>query len=60
MPPMKDKLPCTCGNRILEMWSGYGNFTIKCPKCGKEVYGKTKAEVVKNWNEMVRGNKDEG
>ena len=54
MPPIKDRLPCVCGNKLLQMWSGYGNCTIKCAKCGLEVYGKTKNEVAVNWNKRIR------
>lgn len=57
MPPSKSKLPCVCGNKILGMWSCLGSYTIKCPKCGKESYGKTLVEVTKNWNDMIRKEK---
>ena len=58
MPPSKDRLPCVCGNRLLSLWSGYGNFTIKCQKCGKEAYGKTQNEAVNRWKEMIKGEKN--
>ena len=54
MPPIKGKRPCVCGRKLLEMWFCCGTYTIKCPGCGREVYGNTKTVVIDNWNEMVR------
>ena len=54
MPPVKSRLPCVCGNRLLQMWSGFGNCTIKCTKCGKEAYGRNQNDATDNWNKMVK------
>jgi len=56
--PTNKTLPCMCGNKILTIWSGYGSFTIKCPKCGKEAYGRNKIDVTNNWNQMIREERD--
>ena len=53
MPPVKAKLPCVCGNQLLQMFSGYGNYTIKCAKCGMEAYGRNNLDVISNWNKKI-------
>ena len=58
MPVSKSKLPCTCGSFMLEMWNGDGMYTIKCSKCGKEAYGRTKFDVIENWNNKIRSERD--
>lgn len=57
MPPTKAKLPCVCGNKLLHIWSGFGHYTMKCDKCGMEVYGNTKIDVIEKWNDKVKGEK---
>lgn len=52
--------PCSCGRKFLEEFSMFGNYTIKCPACGKEAYGKSRNDVVRNWNEMVKREKENG
>ena len=54
MPVKDSKLPCVCGSRLLNMWFSLGNYTIKCPSCGKEAYGRNKFEVVQNWNDLIK------
>jgi len=60
MPPTKAKRACVCGRKILEMFAGCGMYTIKCPECGREAYGKNRSEVVDNWNEMIRKEREDG
>lgn len=48
--------PCTCGGRALaEPVPAAGkddaNWTVRCPKCGKLIFGYTKlGDAVKAWN----------
>lgn len=57
--------PCTCGCKVLEKWVSRwpdGNFYyLVCKKCGKKSgYGKTQAEAVKQWNEMIESEMKNG
>ena len=55
--PQEKLLPCICGCRYRERWSGTHDHSviIKCHKCGREASGRTEREARHNWNEMVRG-----
>ena len=55
------KLPCTCGRKNLETWTGWDSDghvveIFKCPNCGRETGRyRTHIELVKAWNRMVSG-----
>lgn len=56
----KEKLlPCTCGCNRRSHWDVYANgvwyITLKCNNCDREARGKTEAEAIHNWNEMIWG-----
>ena len=57
-------LPCTCGCNRREHWSGFdadkGEWEegLRCKKCGKEVWGASEAEVRKEWNKMIKKEKE--
>ena len=52
------KVPCVCGNKRLETWTGWVDGKVaesfKFPKCGiKTGLYKTHRELVDAWNEMI-------
>ena len=55
------KLPCTCGRKNLETWTGWDSDghvveSFKCPNCGRETgMYRTHRERVEAWNRMVSG-----
>lgn len=50
-------LPCICGRRRRGHWESYhdGSWykSLRC-ECGRRADGLTKVEVNKNWNDMIR------
>ena len=51
-------LPCTCGCNKREHWNsfvkGVWSTELRCYRCGKSVLGKSEADAIHNWNEMIR------
>ena len=58
--PLEKLLPCVCGCRYRERWSGTHDRKIifVCHKCGLEASGRTEREARRNWNDLVRGDKE--
>lgn len=56
-------LPCTCGcNRRTHWWKWDINrdvYILRCERCGKEARGSSELEVRRNWNEMIRKERNE-
>ena len=52
------KLPCVCGRKRTETFTGPGYYKYKCPKCGFSIKGKTAMEVRINWNNSVIAEKE--
>ena len=59
IPERPEKLlPCICGSRHRSHWEsrhddGLWYKSLRC-KCGRRADGLTKIEVNKNWNNMIR------
>ena len=55
-------LPCICGSKRREHWDTYVKGVhyrvLRCEKCDREVSGRTEAEAIHNWNEMIRSEQD--
>lgn len=56
-PKQEKLLPCICGRKRMEYWSGAGSenrIILKCPKCGFKATGKNEADARRKWNEAVK------
>lgn len=55
-------LPCICGCNRRNHWEtrreGIWYQKLICEKCGKFSLGKSEAEAIHNWNEMIRSEKN--
>ena len=48
-------LPCICGCNRRKHWYCSTGEWLKCEKCGREGYiGKSHAEAIHKWNEMIK------
>lgn len=51
-------LPCVCGCKSRSRWvtsvKGVYYRVLRCNKCDREASGKSEAEAIHNWNEMIR------
>ncbi len=51
-------LPCVCGCNRRSHWDtsrwGPGSKLLRCYNCDRYAGGKTTAEAIHNWNEMIR------
>lgn len=56
-------IPCTCGCNRRTRWfiyrGGEDFIRLECMKCGKSVEGRTEAEARRNWNDMIKKEKEE-
>ena len=51
-------LPCVCGCKRRSHWNTYVSgvlyHVLRCNKCDREASGRSEAEAIHNWNEMIR------
>ena len=49
-------LPCVCGHNRRTEWQSTlkDSVTLECNTCGLTAEGRSRAEAVRNWNEMIR------